>query len=332
MKSDFPDSSYYKDLPESEGWGFGVFKFPSSPMSFPDGLGGTSSVPYIWFTGYFANGGMTGAGSRNWRLTSLQDFQKAVIASSNPGVQFRYYHKTVTDVGGRKEHMYGVDEVIAVDLTNFDEGWYAVYLGTDDDGSEIRVFTERTDDENLVPTLPTGFTKYRRIGWAYAELQADGTPKFRPFRKENAQATYLLPNESRVTNPGSATGYTGDVDISDWTPPGCTQVVLKNRAHTYSNNTNDYNWEIRPSTLVDYRVWAITHGQFLAADNTANGGETSRTHTPQDDYQEVVFNLPLIPLFGITGDVERHIYYKWDFSGAAAKDLYHEVLGYIDDD
>lgn len=85
--------------------------------------------------------------------------------------------------------------------------WYSVWVICDDDGSSVASLLSTSA---TAPTMPTGYTKKRRIGWVYNDDSGDFVDFYRAGDFAEVPYLYVLDTSSPATN---------------WTDVSCASVV-----------------------------------------------------------------------------------------------------------
>ena len=83
------------------------------------------------------------------------------------------------------------------------------------------------------PTLPAGYTKFRRLGAIKNDLSSDFLEFFQFGNKNNVETRYVKPYNNNVLSAGSADTFT-NIDLSGFVSPESTQAIL----HVYTDNTS----------------------------------------------------------------------------------------------
>jgi hypothetical protein len=136
--------------------------------------------------------------------------------------------------------------------------WYSLWVICSDDGASRALLASLSTSS---PTLPTGFTRKRRVGWA----RTTGTAtNLWPLLQEGARAHWTSANPADhialATTTSPATTYT-DIDCSPVVPPGTRIALLA--FDFYS----DYSWSGSgaPVANLDVRVNGSTSGSDVVA-------------------------------------------------------------------
>lgn len=96
--------------------------------------------------------------------------------------------------------------------------WYALWLIANDDASLVAPLASLSASS---PTMPSGYTRKRRIGW----VRSRPTPtNLHPVRQVGPVAEYIE-DQLAILSGGTATTET-DVDLSPRVPPGITRAFV----------------------------------------------------------------------------------------------------------
>lgn len=166
---------------------------------------------------------------------------------------------------------------ITLDITNsgldgLDAGseasstWYAVYVISGTSGMGGLLSTSET-----APTMPSGFTYKRRVGWTYNHSD-DDLQNFTQGGLGRERTYYWLYTDSgafiKVLNSATSNGFRTAVNCSTQVPPSARAYILVPRPGAASDQYRDQA-SIMPLAASGGIGWVLTRGWL---DNTTAGG------------------------------------------------------------
>jgi len=135
--------------------------------------------------------------------------------------------------------------------------WYALHVITNATGSSVASLFSLSATS---PTLPSGYTLFRRVGWA----RSNSSSLLQLTQKVGSDNFYLNP-------PTAASGYGTNISFAAELPPTCTVAQVSFNGSNGNPGSGFYNVAVRPSGIGTYQ-------QVLAAGSNVSG-EVSATAT-----------------------------------------------------
>ena len=190
------------------------------------------------------------------------------------------------------DHTASVDVVITdAGINGLDAGseatstWYAVYVVSGTSGVGGLLSTSET-----APTMPSGFTYKRRVGWVYNHSDDDlqnfiqtGMGRERSYTWFETGANY-----TRVLHNAASSGVRTAVDISSRIPPSAHAYIFSGFPGSASTEAEDQA-QVTPLAVSGSGSWFIIRAQ----NTTIGAGITLTTQefpVKRDDGQTVGFN------------------------------------------
>jgi len=190
------------------------------------------------------------------------------------------------------DHTASVNIVISTSgINGLDTGseatgtWYAVYVVSGTSGVGGLLSTSET-----APTMPSGFTYKRRVGWAYNHSDGDiqnfiqtGMGRERSYTWFETGANY-----TRVLHNAASSGVRTAVDISSRIPPSAHAYIFAGFPGSASTAAED-QVQVTPLAVSGSGSWLIIRAQ----NTTIGAGITLTTQefpVKRDDGQTVGFN------------------------------------------
>ena len=190
------------------------------------------------------------------------------------------------------DHTASVDVVISTSgINGLDTGseatstWYAVYVVSGTSGVGGLLSTSET-----APTMPSGFTYKRRVGWAYNHSDGDIQNFIQTGMGRERSYTWFEtgPDYTRVLHNAVSSGVRTAVDISSRIPPSAHAYIFAGFPGSASTAAEDQS-QANPLAVSGSGNWFITRAQ----NTTIGAGITLTTQefpVKRDDGQTVGFN------------------------------------------